>query len=257
MSDHDVKVIRNTGKTPDSSRKRNNTIYINNLNERIPISELKEGLNRFFSKFGVISSIKCLNSFYRRGQAWISFENVDSAEVAIKNGKNASIFGKPMRVNFSIENSRIYPKEKSNNEIPMVPRSVKSRIELYKLYLDQWLKHVKTHKLIDVLGDSGGKQSHEAKSSNNWDSSYMYTSKKHSFEKLQLISKQCLTGATCEPHFFELLHTKHSSLDTSETNGQNTTILVQIISGKCKEEDMRNIFQSICGFKELRYVPVS
>ncbi|KAK6588136.1 U1 snrnp [Cryptosporidium xiaoi] len=257
MSYHNVKVIRNTSKTPDSPIKRSNTIYINNLNERIPISELKEGLNHFFSKFGVISSIKCLNSFYRRGQAWISFENVDSAEVAIKNGKNASIFGKPMKVNFSIENSRIYPKEKCNNEIPMVPRSIKSRIELYKLYLDQWLKHVKTHKLIDMSGDSGERLSPEATSSNNWDSSHIYTSKKHSFEKLQLISKQCLTGATRETHFSELLHTKHSNLDTSETNGQNTTILVQIISGKCKEEDMRNIFQSICGFKELRYVPVS
>ncbi|KAH8739321.1 U1 snrnp [Cryptosporidium ryanae] len=259
MSTQNEGTIKTINKGLDISNEKNNTIYINNLNEKIPILELKEALNNFFSRFGVISSIKCFNSFYRKGQAWISFESVESAEIAVKNGKNVVIFGRPMRVSFSVENSRSYPKEKIRNEYQMIPKSIKSRIELYKLYLDQWLKHVKTHKLIDLSEDSREKPSSIIVSSNIWNSGYTNNFKKHGIENLQLISRQYLTGLKDEPDFpVGVPSIKNSkSIDISKTDSKNTTVFVQITSGKCKEEDLKNIFQSICGFKELRYTPVS
>ena len=48
--------------------KPNQTIYINNLNEKIKKEELKKSLHAIFSQFGDIKNVVALKSFKMRGQ---------------------------------------------------------------------------------------------------------------------------------------------------------------------------------------------
>jgi len=45
----------------------NNTLYINNLNERVRLEDLKEELHKLFSEFGAIIEIKAKKDIRMRG----------------------------------------------------------------------------------------------------------------------------------------------------------------------------------------------
>ena len=68
------------------------TIYINNLNEKIKKVPLKKALYESFSQFGRILEIVALRGDKMRGQAWISFDSVDSATNAIAHFKDQPFF---------------------------------------------------------------------------------------------------------------------------------------------------------------------
>lgn len=86
------------------------TLYINNLNEKIKIDELKQNLYHLFSQFGDILEIHARKSFRMKGQAFIIFRDVTSATNAKAALENAMVFGKQMRVNFSKNTSDIIMK---------------------------------------------------------------------------------------------------------------------------------------------------
>ncbi len=86
------------------------TLYINNLNEKIKIDELKQNLYHLFSQFGDILEIHARKSFRMKGQAFIIFRDVTSATNGKAALENAIVFGKPMRVNFSKNTSDIITK---------------------------------------------------------------------------------------------------------------------------------------------------
>lgn len=45
----------------------NNTLYINNLNERVRLDDLKEELSKLFSEFGTIIEIKAKKDIRMKG----------------------------------------------------------------------------------------------------------------------------------------------------------------------------------------------
>ncbi|KEH30884.1 small nuclear ribonucleoprotein [Medicago truncatula] len=57
---------------------QNMTIYINNLNEKIKIDELKRSLHAVFSQFGKILEVLAFKTLKHKGQAWVIFEDVTS-----------------------------------------------------------------------------------------------------------------------------------------------------------------------------------
>ena len=74
----------------------NVTIYLNNLNEKIKIESLKAALNAMFSQFGSILDVIAGRSKKLRGQAWIVFEEVDSASKALRQMQGFPFYDKPM-----------------------------------------------------------------------------------------------------------------------------------------------------------------
>ena len=60
------------------------TIYVNNLNERIKQDELKKSLYSCFSQFGPILEIVSLKTVRMRGQAFIVFRDIESATTAVR-----------------------------------------------------------------------------------------------------------------------------------------------------------------------------
>lgn len=83
----------------------NNTLYINNLNEKIKSDELKQTLFQLFSQYGDILEIHSRKSFKMKGQAFIVFRDLQSATNAKHALDGAMIFGKNIRVNYSKSSS--------------------------------------------------------------------------------------------------------------------------------------------------------
>ncbi|KAF5462483.1 hypothetical protein F2P56_018488 [Juglans regia] len=84
----------------------NVTIYINNLNEKIKLEELKKSLLAVFSQFGKILEVLAFKTLKHKGQAWVVFEDVSSASNALRQMQGFPFYDKPMvqfvSIDFSI-----------------------------------------------------------------------------------------------------------------------------------------------------------
>jgi RNA recognition motif-containing protein len=79
----------------------NQTLYVNNLNDRVSKQDLKLCLYAFFSTHGTVLDIVCLKTPKMRGQAHIVFRDVLSATEALKAGQGVDMLGKPMRIAYA------------------------------------------------------------------------------------------------------------------------------------------------------------
>merc|ERR1719343_1282833 len=79
----------------------NQTLYVNNLNDKINVETLKKSLREGFAAFGGIADIIAMKSLKRRGQAWIIFKEVASSTNALKSLQGFPFYNKPMRINYS------------------------------------------------------------------------------------------------------------------------------------------------------------
>ncbi|KAK1420472.1 hypothetical protein QVD17_22097 [Tagetes erecta] len=106
------------GETPP-----NNTIYINNLNEKIKLDELKKSLQAVFSQFGKILEILAFKTLKHKGQAWVVFEDASSATSALKQMQGFPFYDKPMRIQYAKTKSDIIAKADGT----FVPRERRKR----------------------------------------------------------------------------------------------------------------------------------
>lgn len=86
------------------------TLYVNNLNEKVPEQELKQNLTAAFEQFGKILQIVAMKSYRRRGQAFIVFDGVESAQQAVEQMQGFPFCGKPLRINYAKTKSDIVAK---------------------------------------------------------------------------------------------------------------------------------------------------
>lgn len=89
-----------------------NTIYINNLNEKIKKDELKKSLYAIFSQFGPILDIIALKTLKMRGQAFVVFKELASATNALRTMQGFPFYDRPMRIQYSKSDSDIIAKSK-------------------------------------------------------------------------------------------------------------------------------------------------
>uniref|UniRef100_A0A0D6R2Y2 RRM domain-containing protein n=1 Tax=Araucaria cunninghamii TaxID=56994 RepID=A0A0D6R2Y2_ARACU len=78
----------------------NQTIYINNLNEKVKKEELKKSLYALFSQFGRIVDIVALKTPKLRGQAWVVFDEVTAASNALRQLQGFPFYDKPLRIHY-------------------------------------------------------------------------------------------------------------------------------------------------------------
>ncbi|EDQ84646.1 uncharacterized protein MONBRDRAFT_39189 [Monosiga brevicollis MX1] len=104
----------------------NQTLYINNLSERVKEDELKKALEAIFNQFGKILRVVAMSSFKRRGQAFVVFDSIEAAEKALNAMQSFPFCGKPMRINFAKTKSDIVAKNdgafKPRVKAPLGPR---------------------------------------------------------------------------------------------------------------------------------------
>ena len=83
------------------------TLYVNNLCEKVGINELKRSLYTIFSSYGTILEIRANKSLKRKGQAWITYQNLDSAVSAKKMLDKYFLFDRQISVNFANQKSYV------------------------------------------------------------------------------------------------------------------------------------------------------
>ena len=79
----------------------NNTLYVQNLNEKASIKMLKYDLHRIFSRYGVIESIVAKRNIKMRGQAFIIFSDTYSSKKALDALQGKPLYGKPMVIRYA------------------------------------------------------------------------------------------------------------------------------------------------------------
>lgn len=79
----------------------NQTIYLNNLPEKINKEELKKCIYAMFSQFGKIIDVVALKTYRLRGQAWVVFSDVAGATNALRTMQGFPFFEKPIRITYA------------------------------------------------------------------------------------------------------------------------------------------------------------
>eukprot|EP01025_Chloroclados_australasicus_P051163 TRINITY_DN5951_c0_g1_i1.p2 TRINITY_DN5951_c0_g1~~TRINITY_DN5951_c0_g1_i1.p2 ORF type:complete len:219 (-),score=27.10 TRINITY_DN5951_c0_g1_i1:432-1088(-) len=79
----------------------NQTVYVNNLYEKLNKEELKKCLYAMFTQFGSILDIVCLKTNKLRGQAWIVFADVTSATNALRTMQGFPFMDKAIRIEYA------------------------------------------------------------------------------------------------------------------------------------------------------------
>jgi RNA recognition motif-containing protein len=77
------------------------SVYVRNLEERIKVEQLKEALTELFSEYGEIIDIVAKTNLKAKGQAFIVFNTVESAQKAIDEIQGFELFDKPMQLAFA------------------------------------------------------------------------------------------------------------------------------------------------------------
>ena len=98
---------------PPQASPPNNTLYLNNLSEKLKRKRLQDSLRAVFKQFGDIIDIHCWpNSISRKGQAWVIFRDTNSAIKALTSMQGFPFYEKPMRIQFARAESDIMAKQR-------------------------------------------------------------------------------------------------------------------------------------------------
>ncbi|CAD6210839.1 unnamed protein product [Miscanthus lutarioriparius] len=89
----------------------NQTIYLNNLNEKVKKEELKRSLYALCSQYGRILDVVALKTQKLRGQAWVVFSEITAATNAFRGLQDFDLYGKKMRVQYAKTKSDCIAKE--------------------------------------------------------------------------------------------------------------------------------------------------
>ncbi|KAG0124785.1 hypothetical protein HOY82DRAFT_526012 [Tuber indicum] len=76
----------------------NQTLYVQNLNDKIRKQDLRTELYTLFSTYGVVLDVNALKTMKGRGQAHIAFRDVAAATQAMRALQGFEFFGKEMRI---------------------------------------------------------------------------------------------------------------------------------------------------------------
>eukprot|EP00930_Biecheleria_cincta_P103166 TRINITY_DN9509_c0_g1_i2.p1 TRINITY_DN9509_c0_g1~~TRINITY_DN9509_c0_g1_i2.p1 ORF type:complete len:271 (-),score=54.62 TRINITY_DN9509_c0_g1_i2:41-778(-) len=89
----------------------NQTLYVNNLNEKIKIPELKSCLLELFSSYGEVIDVVAAGALKRKGQAFVVFSDISCATNALRSLNGFVFLDKPMRVSYCRTKSDIVAHE--------------------------------------------------------------------------------------------------------------------------------------------------
>ena len=77
------------------------TIYVNNIYEKVSQETLRKSLHAMFSQFGPILDVVTGKTLKKRGQAFVVFSNVTHATNALRSMQGFPFFEKPIRIQFA------------------------------------------------------------------------------------------------------------------------------------------------------------
>ncbi|CUM57262.1 RNA recognition motif RRM, RBD, or RNP domain-containing protein [Debaryomyces fabryi] len=84
------------------------TVYVNNLNDKVSLNKIKGELENVFQKYGKIIQITAHKNLKMKGQAFVTFENKAASRAAIDGLQEHEMFGRPIHVEYAKGNSDNY-----------------------------------------------------------------------------------------------------------------------------------------------------
>jgi len=77
------------------------TLYIQNLNEKIKVDVIKQSLRSLFKTYGEVLDVVAHSNLRMRGQAFVSFESPEVAKKAMAEVRGFPLYNKPMQISFA------------------------------------------------------------------------------------------------------------------------------------------------------------
>ncbi|KAH8120035.1 RNA-binding domain-containing protein [Phellopilus nigrolimitatus] len=91
------------------------TLYIQNLNERIKVDVMKQTLRALFKNYGDVLDVVAHSNLRMRGQAFVSFATADNAKKAQREVNRFPLYSKPMQISFAKTRSDAVVKKLDND----------------------------------------------------------------------------------------------------------------------------------------------
>jgi len=88
--------VAKTNAAPDARAQPNQSLYIQNLPEKLQKPDLKRSLYMLFSTFGPVLDVTAVKSSKMRGQAHVLFRDVHAATLAMRACQGFDFFGREM-----------------------------------------------------------------------------------------------------------------------------------------------------------------
>ncbi|KAF2671335.1 RNA-binding domain-containing protein [Microthyrium microscopicum] len=98
----------------------NQTLYISNLNEKIKKDDLRRQLYVLFSTYGPVLDIVALKTSKMRGQAHITFRDIQTAIQVLRQLDDFEFLGRPMRIQYAKGKSEFISKLDGTFKIPVM-----------------------------------------------------------------------------------------------------------------------------------------
>lgn len=90
-----------TDEPPPLPSDASQTLYIQNLNEKVKLETMKATLGNLFSNYGTVLSVTAHTNMRMRGQAFVSLDNVNAADKARREAHLFPLYGKAMKITFA------------------------------------------------------------------------------------------------------------------------------------------------------------
>ncbi|KAF8968345.1 hypothetical protein BDZ97DRAFT_1800089 [Flammula alnicola] len=87
--------------TPPADEYACETLYIQNLNEKIKPDVMKASLRGLFKVYGEVLDVVAHSNLRMRGQAFVSFADPEIAKKAMKDVQRFPLYSKPMQISFA------------------------------------------------------------------------------------------------------------------------------------------------------------
>ncbi|KAF9263460.1 RNA-binding domain-containing protein [Marasmius fiardii PR-910] len=101
-----------------SSNQPNNTLYINNLNDKVNKDELRSQLLALFTTYGRVIDIVASKSTKMRGQAFLVFTDLAGATAAMRACDGMVFYDKPLRIDYAKTKSYATSRREDPNFVP-------------------------------------------------------------------------------------------------------------------------------------------
>jgi U1 small nuclear ribonucleoprotein A len=212
---------------PQSTSIPQQTLYVRNLNEKINKEKLKRELYACFCKSGRIIDIILSKKKQARGQAWIIFEDIESATKAKVAFQGFQFFGKSFDIHYANTPSTVVTGTSTNKTTTTTTTADKSR------------------KRGLVVEDQPNDDDNTAAAATTSDA-----------KRVKTTTTTSSSSSIPPPPTTTTIATAAATLiANSSNNPPSNIIMVDASHALLNKTSLQEVFDKFAGFEEVRYIP--
>ncbi|KAJ1826481.1 hypothetical protein LPJ70_007740, partial [Coemansia sp. RSA 2708] len=204
------------------------TIYIRNLNDKIPKDVLKQALYGLCIAYGQVLDIVALKTMKMRGQAFIVFGDITAATAALRQLNGRKIFTRPMQIEYALSKSTLVAQNDGT----------------YRF--DQPHQHMSAKQRKQQLGIIG--DAREKRRQSNADDEH--AAKRRTTEAQDRIAEE-----SSDDDIGPAAPRKQSPSKTGTAERPSSTLFVTNLPDTVSVDMLTGLFRQYAGFREVREIP--